>query len=88
MEITDGWAVGDVASPVTTVGYGDLYPTTVAGRIVGILLMVAGIGFLAVLTATISSSFVRTDRQDESSAILDALHRLEAEVAELKARLP
>ncbi len=73
---------------VTTVGYGDLYPTSVAGRIVGILLMVSGIGFLAVLTATISSSFVKTDRKDESSAILDALHRLEAEVAELKARLP
>lgn len=72
---------------VTTVGYGDLYPTSVAGRIVGILLMVAGIGFLAVLTATISSSFVKTDRKDESSAILDALQRLEAEVAELKARL-
>jgi hypothetical protein len=50
--------------------------------------MVAGIGLLAVLTATISSSFVKSDRQDESSAILDALQRLEAEVAELKARLP
>ncbi len=76
------------AETVSTVGYGDIYPTTVTGRLIGILLMLAGIGFLAVLTATISSSFVKSARQDESSAILDALHRLEAEVAELKARLP
>jgi voltage-gated potassium channel len=71
---------------VTTVGYGDLYPHTVAGRIVGIVLMLTGIGFLAVLTATIASYFVKADRQDESSEILNALHRLEADVAELKSR--
>ena len=73
---------------VTTVGYGDLYPTTVVGRIIGIVLMLAGIGFLAVLTATVSSAFVKSDRQDESAAILDALQRLEAEIADLKTRLP
>ena len=72
---------------VTTVGYGDLYPTTVAGRIVGIVLMLVGIGFLAVLTATVSSLFVKADRKDESREILDALRRLEADVAELKSRL-
>lgn len=77
------WAV----VTVTTVGYGDLYPTTVSGRIVAIVLMFVGIGFLAVLTATVASIFVKADRQDESSAILEALHRLEAEVAELKTRL-
>jgi len=36
-------------------GYGDLYPTTVSGRIIGIGLMMLGIGFLAVLTATVAS---------------------------------
>ena len=77
------WAV----VTVTTVGYGDLYPTTVAGRIVGIALMLVGIGFLAVLTATISSQFVKADRADETDQVLEALRRLEADVAELKARL-
>ena len=71
---------------VTTVGYGDLYPTTVAGRIIGIVLMLTGIGFLAVLTATVSSRFVKADRADESTEILDILRRLEADVTELKAR--
>src|SRR5262249_51040792 len=77
------WAVVTVA----TVGYGDIYPTTVGGRIVAIVLMLAGIGFLAVLTATIASRFVKQERSDETIAITDALARIEAEIAALKARL-
>ena len=73
------WAV----VTVTTVGYGDLYPTTVSGRIIGIVLMLAGIGFLAVLTATVASLFVKAERVDETGAILEALHRLEEDVAEM-----
>jgi voltage-gated potassium channel len=77
------WAV----VTVTTVGYGDVYPTTVAGRIVAIVLMLVGVGFLAVLTATIASRFVKEDRSAESTAITDALARIEAELAALKAQL-
>jgi voltage-gated potassium channel len=57
------WAV----VTVTTVGYGDLYPATVAGRIVGIALMLLGIGFLAVLTATVWSRFVKADGEEETN---------------------
>lgn len=57
--IWDGiwWAVVSV----TTVGYGDLYPKTVEGRLVAMVVMLFGIGFLSVLTATIASRFVQTD---------------------------
>jgi len=39
------------AAIMTTVGYGGLYPHTNGGRIIGILVMMVGIGFIAVLTA-------------------------------------
>ena len=77
------WAV----VTVTTVGYGDIYPKTVAGRLVAITLMLAGVGFLAVLTATISSRFVKEDRSAETAAMTDALTRIEAELASLRAQL-
>jgi hypothetical protein len=46
-----------------------------------------GIGFLAVLTATVASHFVQVDQQSESSQVLETLGRIEADVAELKAQL-
>jgi voltage-gated potassium channel len=78
------WAV----VTVTTVGYGDLNPTTVEGRIIAMGVMLFGIGFLSVLTATVASYFVKSDRGDETEAILAALGELRDEVAELRQRLP
>ncbi len=43
---------------VTTVGYGDVVPTTTTGRLVAALVMLLGLAFLAVITAAITSSFV------------------------------
>jgi len=77
------WAV----VTVTTVGYGDVTPKTVEGRIVAIVVMFVGIGFLSVLTATIASFFVKTERSEESEEILAALQRVEGELADLKRRL-
>jgi len=48
------------------------------------VVMLFGIGFLSVLTATVASRFVKTERGDETEAILAALARLEAELADLK----
>jgi voltage-gated potassium channel len=73
---------------ITTVGYGDIYPTTTASRLIGIVVMIVGIAAASVLTATIASRFVRDEREGETTEILEALHRLEADVREIKARLP
>lgn len=43
---------------VTTVGYGDLYPITLAGRVLAVLLMLAGLALVGAVTATLASWFV------------------------------
>jgi voltage-gated potassium channel len=72
---------------VTTVGYGDLYPKTIAGRLIAMLLMLAGIGFLSVLTATVASQFVKTDTGADTDDITATLRRIEADLAEIKTRV-
>jgi voltage-gated potassium channel len=47
----------------TTVGYGDHVPTTAGGRLLAGLVMLFGIGFLAVITAAITSTFVARNAQ-------------------------
>lgn len=42
----------------TTVGYGDIAPITIGGRLVAIVLMVVGVAFIGVLTATIATFFI------------------------------
>ncbi len=75
------WAV----VTVTTVGYGDVYPKSVGGRIVAMIVMLFGIGFLSVLTATIASRFVKTDTAtDEMKA---TLARIEVDLADMKRQL-
>lgn len=92
--IWDGiwWAV----VTVTTVGYGDLYPKDVEGRIIAIVVMLVGIGFLSVLTATVASQFIKTEQgprhQDgaralETEELLIVLERIEEELADLKRQL-
>ena len=48
------WAI----QTTTTVGYGDNVPENVAGRLVAAFVMLFGIGFLTVITAAITSTFV------------------------------
>jgi len=45
----------------TTVGYGDILLTTKLGRIVAILLMIFGIGFIGVTTSTIAAYIINND---------------------------
>ena len=62
------WAV----QTTTTVGYGDNVPTTVAGRFLAVLVMFFGIGFLTVVTAAITSTFVERSRVEMEQADTDS----------------
>ena len=54
-----GLAVWWALQTVTTVGYGDVVPTTVLGRFVGGVVMVLGVSFIAFLTAGVTSAVVQ-----------------------------
>lgn len=59
---------------VTTVGYGDVAPAHVSGRLVGAAVMLEGIAFIAIVTAVITSSFVaRATREAEAARVKDEL---------------
>jgi voltage-gated potassium channel len=79
------WAI----QTVTTVGYGDVVPRTVAGRIIASLVMLAGIGFISVLTATVAAAFIESARRrleaDRSDSTDAKLEELRAQIAALEA---
>jgi voltage-gated potassium channel len=56
---------------VTTVGYGDVTPKNWSGRIVGALVMLEGIAFLAITTAAITSTFVARAENERAAAGLE-----------------
>jgi voltage-gated potassium channel len=68
------WAM----STVTTVGYGDQYPVTTGGRIIAIIVMLVGIGFIAILTAAAAERFMRARREEarELQAIQERLDEI------------
>jgi voltage-gated potassium channel len=81
------WAI----QTVTTVGYGDVTPKAVGGRIVAALVMLEGIAFIAIVTAAITSTFVaRAEHlQDVAAAENDAAREagVEAGFADVTERL-
>jgi voltage-gated potassium channel len=54
------WAI----TTVTTVGYGDRYPTTTEGRLIAIALMIMGISLMGVITASVAAWFVKMGQED------------------------
>jgi voltage-gated potassium channel len=93
-----GLALWWALQTVTTVGYGDVVPTTNAGRLVGGVEMVLGVSFIAFVTAGVTSTVVQrsgaAERETErlqqvrdTQAIVDALTETRTAIAALDQRL-
>jgi voltage-gated potassium channel len=86
-----GVAIWYVLQTVTTVGYGDVAPKDPVGRVVGGVIMVLAVAFLAMVTASITSTFFESRQQTRRAQMRadDAEHRarLEAQFEHLLTRL-
>ena len=81
------WAI----QTVTTVGYGDVTPKALAGRIVAAFIMLEGIAFVAIVTAAVTSTFVARATREHDIAAADEESqrdaRIESSLTEMNHRL-
>ena len=56
------WAI----TTVTTVGYGDKFPTTMEGKFLAVGLMIVGISLMGVITASVAAWFVKMGQGDST----------------------
>ena len=93
-----GLAIWWALQTVTTVGYGDVVPTTTVGRVIGGIEMVLGISFITFLTAGVTSIVIqrgsakaqaveRAQDEHDATTILDALVETRAAITALDERL-
>ncbi|HET7768404.1 MAG TPA: potassium channel family protein [Chloroflexota bacterium] len=68
------WAV----VTATTVGYGDISPSSAPGRLVAAVLMFTGIGLISTMAATITALFVEQEERSEFQQVQERLARIEA----------
>jgi len=72
---------------VTTVGYGDVTPTAVAGRIIGVFVMLQGIAFLTITTAAITSTFIAKAERQRAAEETSDYGQIEARLARIESLL-
>jgi voltage-gated potassium channel len=61
----------------STVGYGDIAPTTLLGRSIAVVLMLTGVGLISTLAASITTHFLGQEENEELTAIRLQLTRIE-----------
>ncbi|MEG0255921.1 MULTISPECIES: potassium channel family protein [Lactobacillales] len=79
------WAL----TTTTTVGYGDISPQTAIGRIAAIILMILGIGFIGMLTSSITSYFTNepSNEKEDIKHLNDKIDILIEKIEHLESKL-
>lgn len=80
---------------LSTVGYGDIVPTTTWGRVVATFVIVFGVTGISFITAAVTSAFIAAEQesrekeerehaQREKEELYERLERIEQTLAEIK----
>ncbi|MDO4534411.1 MAG: potassium channel family protein [Clostridium perfringens] len=64
----------------TTVGYGDVIPQTLGGRLIAVFLMIIGIGFVGLLTATIATFFLTNSKKQRNTYKNDVIDDIKSKL--------
>jgi voltage-gated potassium channel len=86
---------------LTTVGYGDIVPTTTTGRVAGVFLMLTGVATLGIISGTLATFFKSARAEEEAAAetaasaaapasasdVVTELSAVRAQLAALESRL-
>jgi voltage-gated potassium channel len=84
---TGGGALWWAVVTITTVGYGDEFPVTAAGRITAVFVMFAGVGIIGALASILASVLVPQPKQEETLDVRAELMGIREELASLRAQL-
>lgn len=84
---TIGDALWWAMTTITTVGYGDQFPVTTAGRLIAASLMIGGIAVLGVVTATLASWLVESVTAETAAEVGTCDSAILRELAEVKDQL-
>ena len=77
---------------VTTVGYGDVVPSSGTGRVIGAIVMISGIAFLTVITAAVTAALIEAARRrqpptTDREQLPELMREVTARLSAIEARL-
>ena len=84
---TGGDALWWALVTITTVGYGDFFPVTAAGRITGAFVMFAGVGIIGALASILASVLVPSPKTEDEPREAATARTVQDELVDIKAEL-